>query len=97
MKQIINHNQSFLDVVLQSTGGFVDLFENAIENSKSISDEVIPGEFLNVNTKVVDNDIYEFFKNKEVVPAFALSENDANQISPTGIGYMQIENNFKVS
>jgi hypothetical protein len=93
----VKHNQSFLDVVLQSTGGFVDLFKNAIENSKSISDEVIPGEFLNINTAVIDKDIYEFFKNKEIVPAFALSENDVNQISPTGIGFMQIENNFKVS
>lgn len=93
----VKHNQSFLDVVLQSTGGFVDLFENAIENSKSISDEIIPGEFLNINTGVIDKDIYDFFLNKEIVPAFALSKNDVNQISPTGIGFMQIENNFKVS
>jgi hypothetical protein len=93
----VKHNQSFLDVVLQSTGGFNGLLENAVDNAKSITDELIPGTMINVTTGIEDVDIYNFFANKSVTPAFALTGANILENSSAGIGYMQLENNFKVS
>lgn len=93
----VKHNQSFLDVVLQSTGGLNGLLDNAVDNAKSITDELIPGTLVNIKTEVVDLDIYNFFKNKSIIPAFALTGANILENSSAGIGYMQIENNFKVS
>jgi hypothetical protein len=88
---IIKKHQSILDFATQYAGTAEALFDLAMMNGIGITDETAPG-----------IELLSYVSESTVVNAFIKSGLDiagliAIAAEPGGIGYMQIENDFKVS
>lgn len=99
MNIIILHNQSLLDVCLQHTGSLAGIFELALANGLSVSDDVIAGQTLQVpDTLAVDKDVLAYYRAKNIQPATAFTSADKkNSEKPEGISIWAINLDFKVS
>lgn len=97
MQKQIKHNQSLFDVTIQSKGTIEALFETAILNNVSITGDLLIGTDLLVSNGIIDKQIVNYFLNKKIVPATALTQTQIQNLEPQGIGYMIIANDFIVS
>ena len=91
------HNQSLLDVSIQHTGSVFNAFKIAVANGLSVSDSLIAGSELMIPNEVQnDDDVLNYYRSKNLQPATAIAD---KKVIPSygGIGWMQIENDFKVS
>lgn len=96
MVQEIKHNQSLLDFAIQHSGGLASLLDYAFLNGLSVSDDLTPGEKLNVpNTTAKDIDIVNYFNDKRIIPALGLNGFSLGN-QDDGIGFMKIGSNFKI-
>lgn len=58
-------NQSLLDIAIQEDGNILAVFEWALANGISITEELVPGQKLIVPSSLNrDNDIAQYFKSK---------------------------------
>lgn len=96
----ILHNQSFLDIAIQHTGSVESAFVLALQNNKSLTDELESGGSLIADSKqlIVNKDILSYYQSKNIQPATAIN----NQLStindkPEGIDYWAIQMDFIVS
>ncbi len=89
----VSDKQNILDVAIERLGSVESAFKLAMKNSLSITDELLPGQSLEL-TDVANGDVANYFSDKGIVPATALSEND---VVNGGINYMGIEIDFIVS
>lgn len=96
MEITVLHKQSILDISIKYTGSVLNAFEIAVANGRSVSDELMPGESLEIpNTSIKDDDILMFYKAKKVNPATA-ELNLSTVEERKGIGAMKVGFNFKV-
>lgn len=73
------HNQSLLDLALQHTGTIESIFELAVLNEKSVTDDMVAGASLNVSTLSVgarNKDILAYYTAKNIQPATAFTKAD---------------------
>ncbi|MFK7033200.1 hypothetical protein [Flavobacterium oreochromis] len=96
MQNQIKHNQSLFDFTIQSKGTIEALFETAILNNVSITGDLLTGANLLVSNGIIDKQIVNYFLNKKIVPATALTQTQNQNLEPQGIGYMIIANDFIV-
>ncbi|MDO4782625.1 MAG: hypothetical protein Q4A09_05325 [Capnocytophaga felis] len=99
MKVIVLHNQSLLDVALQHTGTIESLFELALANGISITDDLTAGQTFDVPSNVQkDKDILNYYVAKNIQPTTAFSQEDKQLTEkPEGISIWAINLDFKVS
>lgn len=95
---MILHGQSIFDVSLQNCGTIEGVFELAVQNNLSITDNLVTGLILQINGVLTDDDILDYYKVKNIQPATGLTHEISEEIIDCeGIGCWIIEDNFKVS
>ena len=70
------HNQSLLDLALQHTGGIESIFELAVLNGKSVTDDMTAGASLLVEEATTNKDILAYYTSKNIQPATAFTKAD---------------------
>lgn len=99
MEKIILTHQSILDIAIQHTGTVENCFAIAVSNGFSVSDILSAGSSAEIPEDILKNtDVLNEYSAKKIQPATGFTTGENSEI-PTlkGIGYMQIENGFKVS
>lgn len=89
---VVKKHQEITDFTTQHAGSLSSLFEVALLNGMSITDNVNAGSVLKVNAS--DLKVIKYYKTRLLD---IVNTPKANTIQPGGIGYMQIGNDFKVS
>ena len=97
MTTIILHNQSFLDLAIQHTGSVENAFILALQNGKSLTDDLVAGEQLYLENTKNNKDILSYYQSKKLQPATGVSHTGGSSLQLQGIGYWVISNDFKVS
>lgn len=95
MDSLIYQGQSFLDKVIEQTGDIENVFEMALLNNTSITDDLVVGAYLKVST-VTKKSVVDFY-NDYNRPATALTNEQQQEVQSLGIGSMIIEQNFRVA
>ena len=97
MTTIILHHQSFLDLAIQHTGTAENAFVLALQNGKSLTDDLVAGEQLYLENTKNNQDILSYYQSKKLQPATGVSHTGGSSLQLQGIGYWAISNDFKVS
>ena len=93
MQLTVLHNQNLFDVSIQENGNVLSVFELALLNGKSITDNIEPADKLEVNNSDLKFiELVNYLAAKEQI--VATGSVDTLKLQPTGIGYMIVENNF---
>ena len=98
MNIVVLHHQSFLDLAIQHTGSVENAFILALQNGKSLTDDLEYGEALNLEPTTINQnkDILSYYQSKKLQPATAvILPPEAERLE--GIGYWVIQTDFKVS
>ena len=98
MNIVVLHHQSFLDLAIQHTGSVENAFILALQNGKSLTDDLESGEALNLEPTTINQnkDILSYYQSKKLQPATAvILPPEAERLE--GIGYWVIQTDFKVS
>jgi len=95
MQKTVLHNQSALDCSLQHTGGLKNIIEFADANGISITDDLKAGDSFEP-PEIEDTEIHNYFKQKNIIPATAITDVKINENETLGIGAMVIESTFIV-
>ncbi|KVV16145.1 hypothetical protein [Flavobacterium sp. TAB 87] len=98
MQKQILHNQSLLDIAVQSNGTALSVFEIAIKNGISITTEMVPGQNIELfESPIIDREIVDYFAAKEMIVATGFNGlQEENIIPQLGIGSMAIGSTFIV-
>lgn len=98
MKIIALHNQTLLDIAIRHCGTVEAVLDIAVLNNVSITDDLVPGQLLNLPTKDYGaQEVINFFELNQMEPATALTEEQkALTEGKSGIGFWEIGNNFIV-
>lgn len=101
MQIVILHNQSLLDTCLQHTGTIESLFEVALANDISVTDDLTAGQVLSLTLSegegTKDKDILNYYTAKNIQPATAFSQEDKQVIEkPEGISIWAINLDFAI-
>ena len=95
------HNQSFLDLALQHTGTIESIFELAVRDEKSVTDDMVAGAPLNVHplsASARNKDILAYYTAKNIQPATAFTKEDKQVLERLeGISIWAINLDFVVS
>jgi len=87
----ITSNQTWLDIACQATGTIATLFDIALSNNVSITDDPIVGNDAIITGTPSLRDL-EYLKEHNVV----IGTRDDGSATMEGIGYWYIENDFEV-
>ena len=89
---IVEQGQCLVDMAIQYNGNALAIFDIALINGISLTEDIVPGQELK-ETAVLDNRIKNYFS--KITPA---SGNDADLlVQPQGIGYWYIGLDFIIS
>ncbi len=88
--------QSLVDIAVQECGGIASLVDLAIANNISVSDDLEAGTELLINS-LSDADVKRYYRERNINPATALTEEPEVEEQPQGIGYWAIGVDFVVS
>ena len=69
------HNQSLLDLALQHTGTIESIFELAVLNEKSVTDDMVAGASLLIG-EISNKDILNYYTAKSIQPDTAFTKAD---------------------
>lgn len=95
MQLTVQHNQNLFDLSIQENGNVQTVFELALLNGLSITDNVVPSQKIEVvKSKLVVQELVDYFSNKKHVVATG-SVSDL-VIARKGIGKMIVGKDFKV-
>ncbi len=95
MKSTVLHNQNLFDISIQENGNVQTVFELALLNEISITENIQPAQKIEVvKSDLLVPELVDYFINRQ--QKVATGSVDTLEIRPTGIGYMIIENNFIV-
>lgn len=97
MNIVVLHNQSFLDLAIQHTGSVENAFILALQNGKSLTDDLVAGEQLSLENPKNNKDILSYYQSKKLQPATGVSHMGSSSLQLQGIGYWVISNDFKIS
>ena len=96
MKITVRDRQNLWDLCLQYTGSLEGVFDLALANGLSLTDSLEAGQQLELPDGLeTDPDIRTYFQDNDIVPATALTREQACY-SHLGIGEMYIGANFKL-
>ncbi len=88
--------QSLLDVAIQQCGDATAVFNLAVLNGLSVTDDLKVGQIIESN-EVVDVDVEKYYRLRNIKPATAFSDADKVLTAKNeGIGYWAIEVDFIV-
>lgn len=88
--------QSLLDIAIQCCGSVEAVFDIAVLNDLSITDELIVGQTIQCN-KITDVNIANYYRNRNLKPATGLSFDDKITLTTNeGISYWAINDDFIV-
>lgn len=92
------HNQTLLDISIYLFGTAIGAMSLAIANDISLTDDLEVGQILNVpeNSDFGQRLIAEYFQNKGLKPATAITMIEKEIETPSGIDYWAIEVDFEV-
>lgn len=78
MKIIVLANQNLFDLSLQLFGDVRAVFDLALENNLSITEDLIPGEILNISgSSNINIDVKAYFSNKKYHIATVVRESSS--------------------
>ena len=97
MTTIILHNQSFLDLAIQHTGSVENAFVLALQNGKSLTDDLVAGEQLYLENTKNNKDILSYYQSKKLQPATGVSHTGGSSLQLQGIGYWVLGYEFKIN
>ena len=97
MTTIILHNQSFLDLAIQHTGSVENAFVLALQNGKSLTDDLVAGEQLYLENTKNNQDILSYYQSKKLQPATGVSHTGGSSLQLQGIGYWSIQSEFIIN
>ncbi len=99
MNIVVLHHQSLLDLAVQHTGSVENAFILALQNGKSLTDDLEAGETLNLEPTTINQnkDILNYYQSKKLQPATGVSHTGGSSLQLQGIGYWVIQTDFKVS
>jgi hypothetical protein len=89
---VVISNQNLFDICVQETGSLANIFEIALANNISITDNLTPADEIILSN--YDNDFVNYFKGKNQKIATGIIPDELIEL--IGIGSMIIENNFIV-
>ena len=89
------NGQSLPDVAIQAAGSVEAVFDIALANGMSITDDLQPGDTL-VVPAVLSKQIADYYRTNNIRPATALSAQDA-MLLHEGIEFWIIEYDFEIS
>jgi hypothetical protein len=93
----VKPHQCLLDLSMQLKGSIGALFDFAIANGISITDDLISGSTLWVpDTEIIDRRTFQTLRDESIIPSNAYTAEDLVAIKG-GIGYMGIQVDFRVS
>ena len=96
MNIVVLHHQSFLDLAIQHTGSVENAFIIALQNGKSLTDDLVAGELLTLENPKNNKDILSYYQSKKLQPATAVTQlPEIERLE--GIGYWAISVDFKIS
>lgn len=95
MKTTILHHQSLLDLAIQHTGSVENTFDLALQNNRSLTDDLEAGESIQLIAYGIqqNKDILNYYTAKNIQPATAIT---AAVERPQGISYWAIGIDFIV-
>lgn len=95
----VKQGQSFLDIVLQSTGNIENALQCAILNGGSITEELSAGRLIEplLAPAKPNNEVIKFFSPADQKPATAIRRTFGEYQLNEGISYWGINNDFIVS
>jgi hypothetical protein len=95
---IVHQGQTLFDIAVQESGNVDAVFDWALKNNKSITEELVTGEILeNPESIYTEIAVTNYFKTNNSKPATAITAQNHELIVPDdGIGAMIIENTFIV-
>ncbi|MGP1501891.1 MAG: hypothetical protein ACTTJM_08945 [Bergeyella cardium] len=98
MKTTILHHQSLLDLAIQHTGSVENTFDLALQNNRSLTDDLEAGESIEFTAYGIqqNKDILNYYTAKNIQPATAVILPPEEE-RLEGIGYWTISVDFKVS
>lgn len=92
-KVIIEHNQSLLDVSIQTTGTVNNALKIAQANNISLSDKLMPGTEVIIPDGIdIHTEIVNYYVKNGLKPATDIDHYKEKELG--GIGEMEIGNNF---
>lgn len=99
MKTTILHHQSLLDLAIQHTGTAENAFDLALQNNRSITDDLEAGESIEFTAYGIqqNKDILSYYTTKKLQPATAISGDYSADNGLQGIDYWAIQMDFIVS
>ena len=91
-------NQSLPDIAIQELGSIEAVFDIAVANNISVTQNLLPGQEITIPESIyARQDVANYFKGKNQKVVTALTEYQQSIITPAGgIGAMIIENSFIV-
>ena len=89
------NGQSLFDIAIQAAGTVEAVFDIALANGISITDDLEPGTVL-VVPAVLNRQVAEYYRVNNIRPATALSAQDM-EFALDGIGAWRVEYDFEVS
>lgn len=93
MQKAVLHNQSLFDFVIQNCGTVESLINVASKNNLSITEILEAGSFFYISdSSIKDFELVEYFKVKEVIPAFGYSFNDTSADDNSEIQSLGVQN-----
>lgn len=93
---IVQQGQSLMDISIEKCGSVTALFELALANGLSITDDVEVGTTLQLPIPT-NAAVKQYFENKGIVPAtIEAAAKQFENLNPQGIGYWEIGNDFIV-
>lgn len=98
MQITVLNNQTLLDIAIRHCGTVEAVAYIAILNNISITQELIPGQLIELPSKDYGNqEVINYFSANKIDPATALTEeHTALTEGNSGIGFWEIGNNFIV-
>lgn len=67
----IYNNQNLLDIAIQTTGGLDALFEIAMNNGISVSQQLVPGTELKIKQPATNAVVLNYYERNKILPATA--------------------------
>ena len=95
MKEVVLHEQSLLDIAIQTAGSPEAAYELALVNNLSLTDELKPGQELE-RVAAINADIENYYTNKNLKPATGFTQEDNIFIEDGGISIWAINVDFVV-
>lgn len=93
----VKPHQCLLDLSMQLKGSINALFDFAMANGISVTDDLTSGSTLWApDTEIIDRRTYQTLRDEKVIPSNAYTAEDEAAIKG-GIGYMGIQIDFRVS